>query len=163
MQIAHERLEDITDVDVFFNHLGKLALLVGTTEAFSQVQMEAGLSLINGALRNRTYALYQDDKGKPTAALIWAFLDEPNTDHYIRYGILPNIAAWRSGKDAWLLNVIAERGTIRAVVNDLKTNIFKDHKEVFVLRPSPDGTRRIVRFTHTGTEVVRTLPKPLQR
>ena len=158
MQLNHVSIDANSSVDTFFSQMGKFALLIGTTNAFSHVQMDFAMSLIHGALTNNTYALYVDTEGKPVAGLIWALLDQDTTDFYLKYGVMPNIEAWRSGPDLWFMNVVAEGGTIKMMFNDLKKNLFADHKEAFMLRAGRHGTRRIVRFTHHGTSVVRTLP-----
>ncbi len=147
-----------SSVETFFAQMGKFALLIGSTDAFSQVRMDFAMSLIHGALTNNTYALYTDNEGKPVAGVIWALIDQETTDFYLKYGVMPSIEAWRSGPDLWFMNVVAEGGTIKMVFDDLKKNIFGDHKEAFMLRPGRHGKRRIVRITHSGTRVVRTLP-----
>ncbi|MEW9919601.1 toxin-activating lysine-acyltransferase [Marimonas sp. MJW-29] len=106
------------------------------------------------------YCLYVDAKGKPTAGLIWAHLNEENKEFYCKYGLLPNVEAWRSGDQLWLLNVVANGGLIKAVFKDTMETLFKNEKEAFMIRPSPSGKRRIVRITHGGAEVVGVLPDP---
>lgn len=158
MQFKHKVVDANSDTETFFAQMGKFALLIGTTRAFSRIQMDMAMSLIHGALTNNTYALYEDDEGKPVAGVIWSFMDEETTEFYLNYGVLPSIEAWRSGKDAWFMNVIAEGNIVRSLIDDLKKTVFKDQEEAFMLRPGRHGKRRIVRFTHSGTSVVRVLP-----
>lgn len=160
MRLKHKTIDANASVDTFFTQMGKLALLIGTTHAFSRIQMDFAMSLIHGALTNNTYALYEDDEGKPVAGLIWAFLDDETTEFYLKYGVMPNIEAWRSGSDLWFMNIVAEGGALKLLFNDLKVSMFKEHKEAFMLRRGPQGTRRVVRLTHRGMKVVRTLPAP---
>lgn len=158
MKLQHVSIDVANDTEAYFNQFGKLALLIGTTPAFSRVHMDIGLSLVHGALMKKTYCLYVDDEGKPTAGLIWAHLNEENREFYCKYGVLPNLDAWRSGSELWLMNVIANDGLIRPVFKDTMETLFKDEKEAFMIRPSRSGRRRIVRITHSGTEVVGVLP-----
>lgn len=158
MQLKHKSIDANSNVETFFAQMGKFALLIGTTDAFSRIQMDMAMSLIHGALSNNTYALYEDDEGKPVAGLIWAFLDEETTEFYLEYGVMPNLDAWHSGKDLWFMNIVAEGGALKVLLKDLKVTVFKDHKEAFMLRAGPGGKRRIVRLTHSGMRVVRTLP-----
>ena len=160
MQLKHKSVDANSSVETFFAQMGKFALLIGTTDAFSRIQMDMAMSLIHGALSNNTYALYEDDEGKPVAGLIWAYLDEETTEFYLEYGVMPGLDAWRSGEDLWFMNVIAEGGVLRMLFNDLKKTVFKDGKEAFMLRAGPGGRRRVVRLTHSGMRVVRTLPPP---
>lgn len=158
MNLKHKAVDANSSVDTFFTQMGKFALLIGTTDAFSRIQMDMAMSLIHGALTNNTYALYEDDEGKPVAGLIWAFMDQKTTDFYLDYGVMPSIDAWRSGPDLWFMNIVAEGGALKLLFDDLKVTVFKDHTEAFMLRPGRGGKRRIVRLTHSGTKVVRVLP-----
>ena len=158
MKLRHHTVDVADNVEAFFAQFGKLALLIGTTKSFGGVPINLGLSLINGALNNRSYCIYTDDTGKPVAGLIWAHLDAENREFYLRHGVLLSNESWHSGRDLWLLNVIAPGGLIRDIFRDTMTTVFRDETEAFMLRPSPNGTRRIVRVTHQGTEVIKVLP-----
>jgi len=160
MQLEHQTVDVTSDPEAYFNQFGKLALLIGTTPQFSKVQMDVGLSLVHAALMHKSYCLYVDAEGKPTAGLVWAYLNDETVASYLKYGMLPDFEAWRSGDQLWLLNVVAKGGLIKQVFNDTMSTLFKDEKEAFMLRPSPSGRRRIVRITHDGAEVVKVLPAP---
>lgn len=160
MKLEHQTMDVTNDTEAYFNQFGKLALLIGTTPQFSRVQMDIGLSKIHAALTNKTYCIYVDADGKPTAGLIWAYLNDETKEFYFKYGLLPNTESWRSGDQLWLLNVVANGGMIKAVFKDTMSTLFKDEKEAFMIRPSPSGRRRVVRITHSGAEVVEILPMP---
>lgn len=158
MKLQHHTVDVENDVEAYFNQLGKLSLLVASTPQFSRISMGMGMSMMHAALRHKTYCLYVDDEGKPTAGLIWAYLNEEAKEFYFRYGLLENFDAWRSGDELWLLNVVAEGGLIKAVFKDTMQTLFKDEKEAFMIRPSPTGRRRVVRLTHKGAHLHEVLP-----
>ena len=160
MQMKHKVVDANTSVDTFFTQMGKFALLIGTTQAFGRIHMDMAMSLIHGALSNNTYALYEDDEGKPVAGLIWAFMDEKTTDFYLEYGVMPDVQSWRSGPDLWFLNIVAEGGALKVLLDDLRVTLFKDHAEGFMMRAGRHGKRRVVRLTHNSMKVVRVLPAP---
>ena len=160
MELQQLTVDVSVDTEAFFTQLGKFALLIGTTPQFCKVQMDLGLAMVHGALRNKSYCLYVDRAGKPVAGLIWAYLNEDMKDHYLSHGVLPNLAAWRSGRQLWLLNVVARGGLLKPIFKDTMATLFKNEQEAFMLRPSPNGQRRVVRITRRGTEIVQTLPAP---
>lgn len=160
MELQQQAIDVSVNTEAYFTQLGKLALLIGTTQQFCKVQMDLGLSLVHGALKNKSYCLYVDDEGKPVAGLIWAYLDETAKEHYLTYGVLTDLAAWRSGDQLWLLNVVAQGGLLKPIFKDTMTTLFMDEEEAYMLRPSPSGERRVVRITRRGTKVIQTLPAP---
>ncbi|NEK22376.1 hypothetical protein GV827_08185 [Sulfitobacter sp. JBTF-M27] len=85
-------------------------------------------------------------------------MNDESKEFYFKYGLLPNIEAWRSGDQLLLLNVVANGGMIKAVFEDSMEKLFKDEKEAFMIRPSPSGRRRVVRITRSGAELVEVLP-----
>lgn len=157
MELEQQTVDVRSDPEAFFAQLGKFSLLIATTPQFCKVQMDIGLSLVHAALMNNSCCLYVDGDSKPVAGLIWAYLDEVHRDHYLEHGILPNLAAWRSGQELWLLNVVAQGGLLKPIFKDTMATVFKEETEAFMLRPSPKGKRRIVRITRQGTQVIRTL------
>lgn len=160
MKLNHQSVDISTDPTQFFAQMGKFATLIATTPAFAKVSMDVGLSMIQSALLNRSYVIYEDDTGKPVAGLLWAYINEEERAFYLKYGVLRGRDAWNSGDQVWFLNVVAPGGMVKKVLRDMQTTIFKDHKEAFMLRPSPSGKRRIVRITQKGMQVVETLPAP---
>ncbi|MDV4146544.1 MULTISPECIES: toxin-activating lysine-acyltransferase [Shimia] len=139
--------------------LGRLALLAATTPSFGAYRLDQAISILHAALMTGQYRIYLDQNERPSAALIWAFLNDEMTEEYLSRGRLPNVAAWTSGKDLWLLSMIANGGHYRQVVDDIKGDLFKDHDPIHVLRPSRHGDRRVVAFGHDGkVRVLRRLP-----
>lgn len=159
MKLTHKAIDANESVETFFTQMGKFALLIGTTPAFGRIHMDMAMSLIHGALSNNTYALYEDDEGKPVAGLICAFMDKKTSDFYLDYGVMPDVDAWRSGPDLWFLNIVAEGGALKVLLSDLRVTLFKDNAEAFMLRPGRNGRRRVVRLTHKGMQVVRVMER----
>ncbi|MEP4308100.1 MAG: toxin-activating lysine-acyltransferase [Sulfitobacter sp.] len=158
MKLEHKSVDVTNDTQAYFNQMGKLALLIGTTPSFAKIPMDMGLSMIHASLKQKTYCLYEDAEGKPTAGLLWAHLDEENKLYYQRYGYLRDYDSWRSGDQLWLLNVVAGGGMIKQVFKDTMSTLFMDEKEAFMIRLSPSGRRRVVRITHSGAELHEVLP-----
>ena len=143
--------------------LGRLALLAATTPVFAGYRLDHAISILHGALITGNYRLYLDENERPAATLIWAFLNKDMTEEYLEMGRLPNVAAWNSGPDVWLLHIIAGGGAVRQVVRDIKEDIFPEHDRFHVLRPSRHGDRRVVAFNRTGkVEILRKLPPILE-
>ncbi len=139
--------------------LGKLALLAATTSSFGGYRLDQAISILHAALVTGQYRLYVDENERPSAALIWAFLDEEMTEEYLVKGRLPNVAAWTSGPDLWLLSIIAKGGHVRQLVKDIEGELFAGHDPIHVLRPSRHGDRRVVAFGRDGkVRILRKLP-----
>lgn len=147
-----------SDDEAFYTALGKFMMLVGTTHPFSEMPVALSMSLVHGALLNRTYCLYLDRHKKPAGGLIWAFLDEKTAQHYLDFGVLPSLNSWRSGNQLWFLNVVAEGGLVRKVMKDAKDELFGEYDRGYMLRRSPGGERRVVEMTRHGAAVVRKMP-----
>ncbi|MCE0506688.1 toxin-activating lysine-acyltransferase [Roseivivax sp. GX 12232] len=138
--------------------LGQLALLAATTESFGRHRLDHAISILHGAMMSGQFRLYADPRGRPAAALIWARLDAEMTEEYLENGRLPNLAAWTSGPDLWLLSIIAEGPALKPVLRDIRGPLFAGDARVHVLRPSPGGERRVVAFTREGVRLLRKLP-----
>ncbi len=139
--------------------LGRLALLAATASSFGAYRLDQAISILHAALMTGQYRLYVDANERPSAALIWAFLNDEMTEEYLEKGRLPNIAAWTSGPDLWLLSIIAQGGHYRQVVDDIRGDLFADHDTAYVLRPSRHGDRRVVAFGQDGkVRILRKLP-----
>lgn len=160
MKREHQSVDVANNPEAYFNQFGKLALLIGTTPQFSQVQMDIGLSQVHAALTHKTYCLYIDTEGKPAAGLLWAYMNDASWNFYLEYGLLPKKDAWRSGDQLWLLNVVANGGMLKTIIKDERETHFNNQKEAFMIRPSRDGGRRVVRITRTGAELIKILPMP---
>lgn len=158
MKLDHQSVDISTDPDKFFSQMGKFATLIATTPAFAKVPMDVGLSMVQSALLNKSYCMYADDTGKPVAGLLWAFINEEEKEYYLRYGMLRGAKAWNSGDQLWFLNIVAHGGLFKMIFEDMKEELFKNHTEGFMLRPSRSGKRRVVRLTHNSARVIQTLP-----
>lgn len=139
--------------------LGRLSLLAATTPTLGCYRLDHAISILHAALMTGQYRLYLDANERPAAALIWAFLDDSMAEEYLKMGRLPNIPAWTSGPDLWLLHIIAGGGAVRQVVRDISGDLFADQNRIHVLRPSRHGDRRVVAFNRGGkVEILRKLP-----
>ncbi|MEM6943019.1 MAG: toxin-activating lysine-acyltransferase, partial [Pseudomonadota bacterium] len=114
---------------------------------------------INSALDAETFAVYLDEKGRPTAGVLWAWLSEECAERYVEEGCLRDRSDWTSGNQLWLIYAIASGDQLRQVAADFRGDRFAGHTEAFMLRPMSDGTNRVVRFTRKGANLLRRVPK----
>lgn len=158
MELRAVSADPSTDPDNYDRLLGQLALLGATTPTFGCHRLDHAVSTLHGALMSGQFRVYVTPAGRPAAALIWAMLNDKTAEAYLATGRLPDVAAWTSGDDLWLLSVIADPPSLKHVLRDAFGTLFKNHARAFVLRPGRHGTRRVVEFTRKGARVVRRLP-----
>ncbi|KUF11978.1 toxin-activating lysine-acyltransferase [Pseudoponticoccus marisrubri] len=158
MNLTAETSDPRRDPDAYDRNLGRLALLGATTATFGRHRLDHAVSILHGALMTGQFRIYLDEAGRPAGALIWAMLSEEMAETYLETGRLPDVAAWTSGPDLWLLSIIAQGPVVKQVVQDAFGPLFRAHERAFVLRPSKRGDRRVVAFTRDGVKVVRRLP-----
>lgn len=138
--------------------MGMFALL-GATSPFGELKVKLAVPILHGALMSGNFRIYVGETGRPSAGVIWAYLDDEMTEFYLRDGYLPNTGAWNSGTDLWFLHVIAQGGLIKDLLRDTMTgDLFAGHDKAFMLRVGAGGKRRVVEFTRKSAKVARVLP-----
>lgn len=147
---------NVTDYDI---GMGMLSLL-GATTAFGQWPLTRAVGILHCALMSGNFRIFVGSNNRPSAAIIWAYLNEETAEDYLKKGYLSDLQAWNSGNDLWFMHAIAEGGKIKDVIKDaVDSPTFQDQDQAFMLRVSASGRRRIVSFTRQGMHLVRTLEK----
>ena len=138
--------------------LGMLTLL-GATSSFGTFSLSYAVAMLHGALKSENFRIYLGSNGRPSAAVIWAYLSEEAAKAYQEKAMIGNLADWNSGDQLWFLHVIAEGGKARAIIEDCVNDpLFKDYDCGYMLRASPSGRRRVVKVTRRGIKLVQSLP-----
>lgn len=91
------------------------------------------------ALKYRQYKIYINEPGGPAAFVTWAFLDDECHEAMLSHGRNPPADGWRSGKNLWVMDIIAPYGDAQRVVRDLQRNLFPD-MHGHSIRRNPDGS-----------------------
>lgn len=137
--------------------MGMMALL-GATSSFGTLPFNHAVAVLHGALKTENFRIYLGSNGRPSAAVIWAYLNKKTADDYEKKGLLGSLADWNSGDQLWFLHVIAEGGKVKAIINDCVNDpLFKDFDCGYMLRAAPSGRRRIVKVTRNGIKLVQAL------
>lgn len=137
--------------------MGMLALL-GAASGFGTLPLNHAVAVLHGALKTENFRIYLGSNGRPSAAVIWAYLNEEAARDYERKGLLKSLQEWNSGDQLWFLHVIAEGGKVRAIMDDcLQDPLFEEFDCAYMLRAAPTGRRRIVRITRRGIKLVQSL------
>ena len=114
---------------------------------------------MHGALKTEYYRIYVGSTGRPSAAVIWAYLSEEMANDYEKKGLLANIADWNCGNQLWFLHVIAEGGKVSDIIKDCVNDpLFAKYDCGYMLRSSRSGKRRVIKVTRNGIRLVRSLP-----
>lgn len=104
------------------------------------------------ALRMNQVRFYMTEEGIPTAMVIWAWLNESVQQQVHTTGRVLKYEEWNCGDRLFFNDFVAPYENCKAVINDLKTNIFPDHIATS-LRRNPDGSiRRINRWIGVNTK-----------
>ena len=137
--------------------MGMLALL-GATSAFGGFSLTHAVGVLHCALKTENFRIYLGRNDRPSAALLWAFLDDEARTEYLQKGYLADVDAWNSGSELWFLHVIAEGGKIKDLIEDTKTAApFAAYNKGYMLRRSRSGKRRIISVSRDGIRLSRTL------
>lgn len=137
--------------------MGMLVLL-GATSSFGSLPLTHAVAVLHGALKTENFRIYVGSNNRPSAAVIWAYLNEDTANSYKNKGLLSSLEDWNSGDQLWLLHVIAEEGKIKSVIDDgLNDPLFSDFDCGYMLRAAPSGRRRIVKVTRKGIKLVQSL------
>lgn len=153
-------LNPAKSLDDYDRAMGMFALL-GATSAFGELKLNVAIPILHGALRAGNCRIFLGDTDRPSAGVVWAFLNDEMVETYLSTGFLPSVAAWNSGAQLWFLHVIAEGGTIKDILKDfIHDPVFKDHERAFMLRVGARRSRRVVELTRTGARLHRVLTPP---
>ncbi len=82
---------------------------------------------------------------QPIAFASWAFLSEEAAERYRKIGRLAP-KDWKSGDEAWLIDVIAPFGSVEEIVKDLKTNTPLAGKTTKMLGPRVGEQQGTIEF-----------------
>jgi len=138
--------------------MGMMTLL-GATSGYGELPLNHAAAVLHGALKTENFRIYLGSNGRPSAAVIWAYLNTETASDYEQKGLLGKLEDWNSGDQLWFLHVIAEGGNVRAIIEDCVNDaLFKDFDCGYMLRAAPSGRRRIVKVTRTGIQLVQALP-----
>jgi cytolysin-activating lysine-acyltransferase len=88
--------------------------------------------------------LYMKDEA-PLAFASWAFLSPEAAERYRRTGKLAP-ADWKSGDEAWLVDLIAPFGGVDELLKDLKTKTALAGKTVKMLGPKAGEEQGVISF-----------------
>lgn len=93
--------------------------------------------LVMPALLLKQFRVFRKDGG-PIAFASWAFLDEGASARMAKGDVKLSPAEWKSGDQAWLIDLVAPFGGHEEVLNSLKEQVFAD-QSLKSLQASPDG------------------------
>ena len=103
--------------------------------------------LVMPAVLHGQYRIWRDKNEQghlvPIAYVSWAFLDD-DAETRLRSGIKRlRPTDWKSGPNAWLIDIIAPFGGAEKALQELKQSVHKDHP-LKSLQPSPTGRMAVV-------------------
>lgn len=77
-------------------------------------------------------------EGRPFAFVSWAFLGPDAAARMTQPQLRLRPADWKSGDEAWIIDVVAPFGGAEVALKEVKARTFADRK-VKALQPAPDG------------------------
>ncbi|MDO8608523.1 MAG: toxin-activating lysine-acyltransferase [Phaeospirillum sp.] len=77
-------------------------------------------------------------EGRPFAFVSWAFLGSEAAARMTQPQLRLRPADWKSGDEAWIIDVVAPFGGAEVALKEVKARTFADRK-VKALQPAPDG------------------------
>jgi cytolysin-activating lysine-acyltransferase len=103
--------------------------------------------LVMPAVLHGQYRIWRDKNEQghlvPIAYVSWAFLDD-DAETRLKSGIKRlRPTDWKSGPNAWLIDIIAPFGGTEKALQELKQSVHKDHP-LKSLQPSPTGGMAVV-------------------
>lgn len=87
---------------------------------------------------------YSQDK--PSAFVIWAFVDDATHQRLLKDGVTPDSSKWNSGDNLWFIDIVAPFGNALCIVRDLQRNHFPGHHAHSIKRNPNGSIARIKRW-----------------
>lgn len=88
------------------------------------------------------FRVFHKDK-QPMAYACWAFVSDEVDERLASGMVRLRPDEWRSGKNAWLIDLVAPFGAGEMLLKKLKEQVFKDHP-VKTIVPGEDGKPKVV-------------------
>ena len=86
---------------------GALSFLAAHCPLHSRLSAGVLRSIFQPAAEHNCVRLFQNEKGLPCAALIWARLSDDVSERMVYDNLPPNPDEWNSGQNLWFLDLIA--------------------------------------------------------
>lgn len=125
----------------FEQSLGMCLWLLSQSKYHSQWSIQDVDLEIVPALRHTQFRLYFDEQQNPIGLATWAWLSDSAKEKVLNNQGPLTFDEWRSGDHLMFNDYIAPWGHARAILNDLRNQVFP-HKTAFSLGRHPDGSIR---------------------
>ena len=106
---------------------------------------------ITAAILNSQYQIYFDEQDNPIGLATWAWISDKCRQHLIEEQGALKFNDWKSGEHLLFNDYIAPWGHAKAILKDLRTNVFPD-ETAFSLGRNPDGSIRKI-YTWKGINI----------
>ena len=121
--------------------LGMCMWLMSQSEYHRNWDMATFDAEITAAILNSQYRIYFDEQDNPIGLATWAWISDECRQHLIEEQGALKFNDWKSGEHLLFNDYIAPWGHAKAILKDLRTNVFPD-ETAFSLGRNPDGSIR---------------------
>lgn len=126
--------------------LGEVVWLMAHSKVHQEWPIASVFQWAIPAISLKQCRLYRKN-GRPVAYVAWAYLSKEVEESYVLNPQSLQPKDWKSGNRGWLIDWIAPFGDTAAVVNDLRTTIFKDEMGR-ALRVKPGSDEMQIIYVH---------------
>lgn len=123
--------------------LGNAVSIMMGTKRYLSFRIAALAAWLLPAVRIKQFKAYFDDKGRPVGYVTWAFLsDETQQRWQCDPDMILHHSEWNEGLNLWIIDFASPYGFTRAIMTDLRDNLFEGHKEIHWTRPRDNNVVR---------------------
>ncbi len=126
--------------------LGEVVWLYSCSDIHKRWAIESIHKWILPALKHEHYRIYHIGN-KPVGFVSWAWLSEDVEKKYVLQPAALNPLDWTSGDRGWILDFIAPFGDAKAIIKDLRHNVFP-HKVGKMLRVKQGESKMKIMYIH---------------
>ncbi len=98
--------------------------------------------LIFAPVARSRFRIYRDEKGAPLGCVLWASLSEEAEQRMLAGSTRLAPADWTGGDRLWIIDAIAPKGGVAAMIDEMKNTIFKGRSFKFHAADK-DGKREV--------------------
>jgi len=109
-----------------FKIIGEVSSLMVSSDLHINYKMADLRDIFTPAIDCNQFRIYHNQNGFPVGFVCWAFLSDEIDKLYAegKYKIKPD--DWNSGKNVWIIELIAPFGHGKKIISELRNQIFPD-------------------------------------
>lgn len=161
MQTTHPSILKQLSPEKKFKLIGEVASLMISSDLHINYRLKDIRDIFMPAVDANQFRIYHNKEGFPVGFICWAFLSEKIDKLYGegKYKLKPTY--WNSGKNAWIIELIAPFGHGKQIINELRYKIFAGQSGKALMFSKDRKELRVVKVMGFGSNSTNTIEEKL--